>query len=96
MTTLHIEHPIHDFSTWKAAFDRDPAGRERSEARGYRILRPTDDPHYVIIHLDFDSAGAAAAFLDVMRAIWRSPEAAPALAGGPQTRIAEPVESVEY
>lgn len=96
MITLHIEHPIRDFSTWKAAFDRDPAGRERSGVRGYRILRPIDDPNYVIIDLDFDSAGAAAAFLDVMREIWRSPEAAPALGGGPQARIVEPAEIMEY
>ena len=24
MTTLHIEHPIRDYETWKAAFEREP------------------------------------------------------------------------
>ena len=28
--TLKIEHAIVDFDTWKAAFERDPVGRERS------------------------------------------------------------------
>jgi hypothetical protein len=96
MTILHIEHPIRDFDTWKAAFDRDPAGRERSGVRRYRVLRPIDDPNYVIIDLDFDSASKAEAFLAVMREIWRSPAAAPALAGSPQARIVEVVENKEY
>ena len=96
MVTVHIEHPIRDFETWKAAFDRDPVGRERSGVRHYRILRPIDDPNYVMIDLDFESAGEAEAFLAAMRDVWRSPAAAPALAGSPQARIVEPVESKEY
>jgi hypothetical protein len=96
MTTVHIEHPIRDFETWKAAFDRDPAGRERSGVRRYRILRPVDDPNYVMIDLDFDSVSAAEAFLVAMRTVWQSPAAAPALAGSPQARIVEEVESQEY
>ena len=96
MITLHIEHPIRDFDTWKAAFDRDPAGRKRSGVRRYRVLRPIDDLNYVIIGLDFDNASNAETFLATMREIWRSAAAAPALAGSPQTRIVEVVESKEY
>jgi hypothetical protein len=96
MITLHIEHPIRDFESWKAAFDRDPAGRERSGVRHYRVLRPIDDPNYVIIDLDFASASEAEAFLAAMREVWRSPAAAPALAGSPQARIVEVVESKDY
>lgn len=96
MVTVHIEHPIRDFETWKAAFDRDPAGRERSGVRRYRIHRPTDDPNYVLIDLDFERAEAAEGFLAVMREVWRSPAAAPALVGSPQARIVETVESHEY
>jgi hypothetical protein len=33
-------------------------------------------------------------FLDVMRRVWRSAQAAPALRGAPRARIAEAVESV--
>jgi hypothetical protein len=96
MTILHIEHPMRDFDTWKKAFESDPAGRERSGVRRYQILRPIDDPNYVMIDLDFESARAAEAFLAAMREVWRSPKAAPALAGSPQTRIVEVVESKEY
>ena len=96
MTILHIEHPIRNFDTWKKAFESDPVGRERSGVRRYRILRPIDDPNYVMIDLDFDSSRAAEAFLAAMREVWRSPLAAPALIGSPQTRIVEVVESKEY
>lgn len=96
MTILHIEHPIRDFDTWKAAFERDPIGRERSGVRRYQILRPIDDPQYVIIDLEFDSSGAAEAVLAALREVWRSPVASPALGGTPQTRIIELVESKEY
>lgn len=96
MTTLHIEHPIRDFDIWKAAFDRDPIGRERSGVRRYRVLRPIDDPNYIMIDLEFDSSSAAEAALAALRDVWRSPAAAPALAGNPQTRIVEAVESKEY
>jgi hypothetical protein len=95
MATLRIEHPIRDYDTWKAAFERDPAGRRKGGVRRYRILRPTDDPNYVMIDLDFDTVGEAEAFLAALHRVWQSPQAAPALAGSPQTRIVETVESVE-
>jgi hypothetical protein len=96
MTILHIEHPIRDFDTWKKAFESDPVGRERSGVRRYQVLRPVDDPNYVLIDLYFDNSRAAEALLTAMQEVWRSPTAAPALAGSPQTRIVEVVESKEY
>jgi hypothetical protein len=96
MLTLHIEHPIRDYNTWKAAFERDPAGRQQGGVRRYRILRPLDDPNYIMIDLDFDTPSQAAAFLAALRTVWQSPQAAPALGGSPQTRIVETVESKEY
>jgi hypothetical protein len=35
---LQIEHPVPNFEGWKAAFDSDPIGRERSGVRRYRIF----------------------------------------------------------
>jgi hypothetical protein len=96
MIILHIEHPIRDFATWKKAFEGDPAGRERSGVRSYQILRPVDDPNYVMVDLGFESTTTAEAFLATMREVWQSPAAAPALAGSPQTRIVEVVERKEY
>ena len=55
MPTVQIEHPIRDFDAWRAAFDRDPARREASGVRRYRVARPVDDAHFVIVDLDFDT-----------------------------------------
>jgi hypothetical protein len=97
MHILRIEHKISDFDTWKTAFERDPIGRRQSGVRRHRILRPVDDPHYVMLDLEFASASEAEAFRDALeRDVWRSRQAAPALAGGPQTRIVETVENKEY
>jgi hypothetical protein len=96
MHTLRIEHKIRDFDTWKAAFDRDPGRRQQFGVRRYRISRPVDDPAYIMVDLEFDSAGQAEAFLVGMREVWRSPQAAPALVGNPRARIVEAVEATEY
>lgn len=94
MATLHIEHPVTDFGTWKAAFDRFAEVRERSGVRGHRIQRPVDDARYVVIDLDFPTAGQAQKFLDFLQTkVWNSPENAPALAGTPQARILQPAST---
>ena len=102
MRTLQIEHPIRDFDTWKAAFDRDPAGRGPSGVRRYRVYRPTDDPKYVIIDLDFSNLAQAQAFLEKLQQVWRRPELSPGLARdeathvAPRARIVDQVETREY
>jgi hypothetical protein len=94
MSTLHIEHPISDFTTWKAAFDRFAPVRLQSGVRGHRIQRPVNDPRYIVLDLDFDSAAKAAAFLELLETrVWSSQENSPALAGDRRTAILEPVES---
>jgi hypothetical protein len=73
MATLHIEHPISDFGTWKAAFDRFAEARARSGVRGHRILRPVDDACYVVVDLDFQTVAEAEGFLDFLRTrVWTS------------------------
>jgi hypothetical protein len=92
MSTLHIEHPISDFTIWKAAFDRFAAVRLESGVRSHRIQRPVSDPRYIVLDLDFDSPAEAAAFLEFLQTrVWSSPETA--LAGDPRTAILEPVEA---
>ena len=94
MSTLHIEHSISDFSTWKAAFDRFATIRVQSGVRGYRIQRPVDNAHYIVIDLDFDGPTEAAAFLEFLHTkVWSSAENSPALSGALRTAILEPVES---
>lgn len=90
MATLHIEHPITDFGTWKAAFDRFAEARANSGVCSHRILRPVDDAHYVVIDLDFQTVGEAETFLDFLQTrVWTSTQNAPALAGAPQAKILE-------
>ena len=47
----------------KRHFDSDPINRRKSGTRCYRIYRPTDDPHYVIVDLEFDNITDAEAAL---------------------------------
>ena len=110
MHILRIEHPVPDYDAWKAAFDSDPIDREDSGVRRYRILRATDDPSYVVIDLEVDSAREAeavkAALGDVefgsaseaeaVRAALNDPTSPPEVTHGLRVRIIEEVESKEY
>lgn len=88
MPTLHIEHPITDFETWSAAFRRFAEARRHAGVRGQRVQRPIDDPNYVVVGLEFDSAEAAGAFLSFLTTtVWANRENSPGLAGTPRTRI---------
>ena len=40
MATLHIEHKITDFTTWKTAFDRFAARRKEAGVTARRIHQP--------------------------------------------------------
>ena len=94
MHILQIEHPVSDYDGWKKAFDSDPAGREASGVRGYRIARPLEDPHYVRIDLELDTAEEAEALLAKLRPVWARFEGT--VMSNPQTRIIEVVEMKEY
>ena len=94
MTVLRIEHEVADFEAWKKAFDNDPVDRERSGVRSYRILRPVDDPNFVMIDLEFDSPHEAQRLLEAMRGIWAGP--ARSLVSGPRAQIAEHLEGRSY
>jgi hypothetical protein len=96
MVTVRIEHPITSFERWKEAFDRDPVDRRGSGVRRYQILRPVDDPEFIMIDLDFDTRSEAASFVSAMRRVWASPQAAPALGGSPRATIAEAVDEFAF
>jgi hypothetical protein len=88
--TLQIEHGIKDFGLWKAAFERDPVNRAASGVTAHRISRPVDDPHYVLVELDFPQRGQAEALLAKLQTtVWSSAAAAPVLRGTPKTRVLE-------
>jgi hypothetical protein len=92
MTTVHIEHPISDFATWKAAFDRAAPMREAQRVRAFEVLRPIDDPAYVVVRVELDNVDDANAFVARLRQMWTNRDATPALKGAPQVRILDRVE----
>jgi hypothetical protein len=95
MPILQIEHAVRDYDAWKQAFDSDPVGREQGGVRRYRVLRPTDDPNYVLVDLEFDTSDEAEAFRAALGNLWRQVEGELNL-DGPRARIVETVESKEY
>ena len=94
MSILRIEHPVPDYDAWKRAFDSDPVGREKSGVRRYQVLRPIDDPNYVMIDLELDTPSDAEALLAALRVAWDRVQGT--IMSNPQTRIVEPVATKEY
>lgn len=91
MHILRIEHRVTDYDRWKQVFDSDPADRRGSGVRGYRVMRPVDDPDFVQIDLDFDSVEAAEAMQQKLLSLWAGP--GKAVMVEPQARIVEAVEA---
>ena len=91
MTTLHIEHPITDFATWRSAYDRFADHRRQAGVFADRVQQPVDDDRYVVVDLDFPTREQAQRFLGFLEStVWASRESSPALAGTPRTRLLEP------
>jgi hypothetical protein len=96
MTTLRIEHAITDYRLWKKAFDGFAEARARAGVRSCAIRLPVDDPRYLMLDLEFDSAGVAETFAEFLRQhVWSSPASSPGLSGAPKTRILELVPTGE-
>jgi hypothetical protein len=88
VATLHIEHAITDYATWKAAFDGFAGRRAEAGVTAHRIHTPVDNPRYVVLQLDFPSVEQARAFLGFLEsAVWSVPANSPGLAGSPTARI---------
>ena len=96
MPTLQLEHAVKDFAMWKAAFDRDPIDRRGLGVRRHRVFRPTDDPNYVVVELEFETVDEAQACWNALNELWGAGEAAPALSGAPRVRIVDTVEDQQY
>jgi hypothetical protein len=92
MTTLHIEHPITDYATWRTAFDAFETARRGAGVIAHRIRRPVDDPNYIVIALEFETVERATGFRQFLETnVWSSPNASPALVGKPRTLILDDV-----
>lgn len=88
MATLRIEHEIHDYESWQEAFDSFAGARTKAGVRSFAVRQPMDDPKYLMLDLEFATAGQAEAFANFLHEqVWSSPTSSPALAGEAQTRI---------
>ena len=88
MATLHIEHGITDFQTWKAAFDRFAEKRQQAGVIAYRIQQPHDNAAYVVLQLDFQTVEQAQAFQQFLESrVWSTIANSPGLAGNPRARV---------
>ncbi len=94
MYMLRIEHPIPSYEKWKQAFDSDPVGREKMGVKRYQILRPVDNPNYVMIDLEFNTAQEAEALLNAMREVWKRVQGT--IMTNPQANIVETMETKTY
>jgi hypothetical protein len=92
MTTLHIENTLHDYDSWKTAFDKYDRVRADNGVRSYRIRRRPDDPQQVVIDLEFDDRAAAEAFMAILAKIWSSPQSRAELISHSEPLLLEVVE----
>ncbi len=92
MTTLHIENTLHDFDSWKTAFDKYDRVRADNGVRSYKIHRRADDPQQILIDLEFDDGAAAEAFTHVLAKIWSSPQSQAELVAHSEPVLLEMVE----
>ena len=92
MATLHIENVVHDFDSWKAAFDKYDRLRREKGVRSFRMTRHHDDPTKVVVDLDFDSVSRAEDFCAVLEKIWQSPQSKAELVSHTKPLIVDVVE----
>ena len=88
MPILHIEHPITDLDTWLETFRRFAPARDQAGVKSTQVWQPVEDPHYIVVNLEFESVAAAGNFRTFLREnVWSSSETSPALAGSPKAVI---------
>jgi hypothetical protein len=91
MAILRIQHAVPNFDGWKRAFDSDPIDRKGSGVRRYHVHRSVEDPNFVMIDLEFDSAAEAEGVLKKLRHLWAGPGGS--VTRNPEAWIIETVES---
>jgi hypothetical protein len=88
MPILHIEHEISDLATWLETFRRFAPAREQAGVQQAEVYQPSDDPHYIVVNLRFETVDAASNFRKFLtEKVWASPDTSPALVGAPRARV---------
>ena len=92
MATLHVENTVRDYDTWKATFDKFDRERRDRGVRSYRVVRGHEDPHQVIIDMEFDSTTRAEEFREFLSGVVSTPQARELLIEHRQPVILETME----
>jgi uncharacterized protein (DUF1330 family) len=64
MPFLLIRHTIHDYDTWKPAYDEDAPNRRAHGSKGGRLYRNANNPQETIVILEFDDHERAVEFTE--------------------------------
>jgi len=94
MPTLHIEHAITDRDVWIGAFARFAEARRNAGVVTQRVRQPVDDPHYIVVDLEFDTLQEAESFKTFLESVvWQSADLSPGLGGAPAARVLDDVDA---
>ncbi len=64
MPSLLIRCHVADYPAWKAVFDEHEPTRQANGAQGEWLFRDADDPHEVLLLLEWDDLERARLFAD--------------------------------
>ena len=64
MPCLLIRHKVEDYPAWKAVFAEHESTRRANGSQGGWLFRNADDPHEVLLLLEWDDLERARLFLD--------------------------------
>jgi hypothetical protein len=88
MPVLQIEHAITRLDTWLETFKKFAPAREQAGVTKAQVFQPSDDPNYIVVHLEFGTVDAATNFRRFLTdVVWASPETSPALVGAPTAQV---------
>ena len=89
MTSLHIEHSVNDLKPWLETFRSFDDLRAQGGVTAVQVRHGVEDPNYVAVDLEFESAQQARAFLGQLETrIWPNN---PHFEGTPTTHILETI-----
>jgi hypothetical protein len=89
MTSLHIEHTVHNLEPWLETFNSFAQVRADGGVTALQVRNGAEDPNFVAIDLEFASLERARSFLEFLESqIWPTSQH---FSGTPTTRVLERV-----
>jgi heme-degrading monooxygenase HmoA len=64
MIHVLIRHTVADYGRWKEAFDAHLSSRKRAGETGCRVFHNMEDPHEILVLLDWQTAEEARKFVN--------------------------------